>query len=41
MANNKAIAAGVAAVLAIAAPLVAKWEGLKYLPYPDPEDGRV
>lgn len=39
MANNKAIAAGVAAVLAIAAPIVAKWEGLKYQPYPDPATG--
>ena len=39
MANNKAIAAGVAAVLAIAAPLVARWEGLKYVPYPDPATG--
>ena len=39
MANNKAIAAGVAAVLAIAAPLVAKWEGLRYAAYPDPATG--
>jgi len=39
MANNKAIAAGVAAVLAIAAPLVAKWEGLRYRAYPDPATG--
>ena len=39
MANNKAIAAGVAAVLAIAAPLVAKWEGVRYAPYPDPATG--
>lgn len=39
MANSKAIAAGVAAVLAIAAPLVARWEGLKYIPYPDPGTG--
>ena len=37
--NNKTIAAGVAAVLAIAAPIVAKWEGLKYMPYPDPATG--
>ena len=39
MANNKAIAAGVAAVLAIAAPIVAKWEGLRYAAYPDPATG--
>lgn len=36
MANNKAIAAGVAAVLAIAAPIVAKWEGVRYAVYLDP-----
>ena len=36
MANNKAIAAGVAAVLAIAAPIVAKWEGVRYAAYLDP-----
>ena len=39
MANNKAIATGVAAVLAIAAPLIAHWEGVRYLPYPDPATG--
>ena len=39
MANNKAIAAGVAAVLAIAAPLIGKWEGLRYHAYPDPATG--
>lgn len=37
--SPKAITAGVAAVLAIAAPLVAKWEGVRYAPYPDPATG--
>jgi len=37
--NNKTIAAGVAAVLAIAAPLIGKWEGLRYHAYPDPATG--
>ena len=37
--NNKTIAAGVAAVLAIAAPLIGKWEGLRYAAYPDPATG--
>ena len=37
--NNKTIAAGVAAVLAIATPIVAKWEGLRYRAYPDPATG--
>jgi len=36
---GKAIAGGLAAVLAIAAPLVAKWEGLRYAAYPDPATG--
>ena len=36
---TKAIATGVAAVLAIAAPLIAHWEGVRYLPYPDPATG--
>ena len=39
MADKRVIAAGVAAVLAIAAPLVAKWEGLRYAAYPDPATG--
>jgi lysozyme len=37
--DRKVIAAGVAAALAIAAPLVAKWEGVRYAPYPDPATG--
>ena len=36
---TKALATGVAAVLAIAAPLIAHWEGVRYLPYPDPATG--
>jgi len=39
VADKRVIAAGVAAVLAIAAPLVAKWEGLRYAAYPDPATG--
>lgn len=39
MADKRVLAAGVAAVLAIAAPLVAKWEGLRYRAYPDPATG--
>lgn len=36
---TKALATGVAAVLATAAPLIAHWEGVRYLPYPDPATG--
>lgn len=31
----KPVAIGVAAVLALAAPLIAKWEGVRYTPYQD------
>jgi lysozyme len=37
--SPKVIAGGIAGVLAIAAPLVAKWEGVRYAPYPDPATG--
>jgi len=39
VADKRALAAGVAAVLAIAAPLIGKWEGLQYRAYPDPATG--
>lgn len=39
MADKRVLAAGVAAVLAIAAPLIGKWEGLRYRAYPDPATG--
>lgn len=36
MASNKLIAGGIAAaVLAVAAPIIAKWEGVRYSPYLD------
>jgi lysozyme len=36
VANKRAIAVGLAGVLALAAPLVTKWEGVRYYAYPDP-----
>lgn len=35
----KPVAIGVAAVLALAAPLIVKWEGERFVPYPDPATG--
>lgn len=36
MSKAKVAAVGVAAVLAIAAPVIMKWEGVRYVPYVDP-----
>ena len=33
--NTKALGVGLAAVIALAAPLIAKWEGVRYAPYRD------
>jgi lysozyme len=33
--SPKALATGVAGVLLLAAPLIAKWEGVRYMPYRD------
>ena len=38
-AGKRAIAGGLSAVLLLAAPLVAKWEGVRYYAYPDPATG--
>lgn len=35
MADKRAIAGGLGAVLLLAAPLIAKWEGVRYQPYRD------
>lgn len=37
--SGKGLAAGAAAVIALAAVVVAKWEGLEYKVYPDPATG--
>ena len=37
--SGKAVAVGLTGALALAAPLIAKWEGVRYYPYPDPATG--
>jgi lysozyme len=39
VADKRAIAVGLAGVLALAAPVVMKWEGVRHYAYPDPATG--